>query len=80
MYASLGIHVESLSGAYMIAYEFCWRDEFGDAYLVGILPERRKDQARITNESIMNWVKKIVGNSMTHDDIFFSKVNLNEFK
>lgn len=63
----------------MVAYEFYWRDEIGNAHLVGILPERRKDRSRINDESIMNWVKKIIGDNLSADDIFFSKVNINEF-
>ncbi len=62
----------------MVAYEFYWRDEIGDAHLVGILPERRKDPDRISDESIMNWVKKIIGDTLRANDIFFAKVNLNE--
>ena len=62
----------------MVAYEFYWRDEIGDTHLVGILPERRKNPTRITEQSIMNWVKKVIGNGMKADDIFFSKVNINE--
>jgi len=37
----------------MVTYEFYWRNEIGDAHLVGILLERRKDPNRITEESIM---------------------------
>lgn len=62
----------------MVAYEFYWRDETGDTHLVGILPERRKNPTRITEQSIMNWVKKVIGNGMKADDIFFSKVNIND--
>jgi hypothetical protein len=66
-------------GADMVAYEFYLRDESGDSHLVGILPERRKDPTRITNESIMNWVKQIIGSGIIVNNIFFSKVNINEF-
>lgn len=62
----------------MVAYEFYWRNEIGDTHLVGILPERRKDPNRISDESIMNWVKKIIGDTSRANDIFFSKVNINE--
>ena len=62
----------------MVAYEFYWRDEIGDAHLIGILPERRKDRTRIDDESIMNWIKKIIGDSLRANDIFFSKVNIND--
>jgi hypothetical protein len=63
----------------MVAYEFYWRDETGDAHLVGILPERRKNSKRITDESILKWVKKVIGNGFKAGDIFFSKVKINEF-
>ena len=63
----------------MVAYEFYWLDEIGDSHLVGILPERRRNPNRINDESIMNWVKKIIGDSIKPDEIFFSKVNINEF-
>jgi len=66
-------------GGDMVAYEFYWRDETGEAHLVGILPERRKDPKRITEESILNWVKKIIGEGIKVHDIFFSRVNMNEF-
>ncbi len=60
----------------MVAYEFYWRDEIGYTHLVGILPERRKHPTRITDESIMNWVKKIVGDNLRIDEVFFSKVDI----
>ena len=65
-------------GIEMVAYEFYWRDETGDTHLLGILPERRKNSNRITNKSIMNWVKMVIGNTIKDDDIFFSKVKINE--
>ncbi len=73
------MHVEVLEGADMVAYEFYWRDEIGDIHLIGILPERRKDPSRINDASVMNWIKKIIGNGMTAKEVFFSKVNLNKF-
>ena len=39
----------------MLAYEFYMRDGKGGSTLIGILPERRKDGARITVDSIMKW-------------------------
>ena len=71
--------VAVLRGADMVAYEFYWRDELGDTHLVGILPERRKNPSRITQQSIMNWVRKIIGSDIKLDDIFFFKVMINEF-
>jgi hypothetical protein len=46
----------------MIAYEFYWPDEGGEAHLLGILPERRKNPRGMTEESVMNWVNLILGN------------------
>ena len=63
----------------MMSYEFYWRDEIGEIHLIGILPERRKDKNRINNESIMNWVKKVIGNNNNNDEvrnIFFTQVNI----
>jgi hypothetical protein len=60
----------------MVAYEIYWRDQFGDLHLIGILPERRKDPNRITNESILNWVDKVTGHGV--NDIFFTKVSIDD--
>ncbi len=60
----------------MMVYEFYWRDDIEDAHLLGILPERRKEPTRITDESIMNWVKKVIGDDIRVNDIFFCKVNI----
>ncbi len=62
---------------YMLSYEFYWRDEFGETHLIGILPERRKDPHRINNESVMNWVKKVVGDNIKEvNNIFFTQVHI----
>ncbi len=45
----------------MTAYEFYSRDGLGERYLIGVLPERRIAQERITNESIINWAKEPLG-------------------
>ena len=44
-----------------LAYEFYKRRERIGDQLIGILPERRRDRDRITQESIMNWVKVLLG-------------------
>lgn len=60
----------------MVAYEFYWRDEIGDIHLIGILPERRKDPNRISNQSILNWVDKITGHRV--NNVFFAKVSIDD--
>jgi len=60
----------------LIAYEFYTLDKIGKAHLIGILPERRRDKDRISAESIMNWVKKVIGNGNIKNNIFFSQVKI----
>ena len=60
----------------MRAYEFYWRDEIGDIHLIGILPERRKDLNRVTNQSILNGVEKVMGDGV--NNIFFTKVSIDD--
>ena len=62
----------------MIAYEFYRRDEKGNNHFIWILPERRKNPKRITQESIMNWGKKAVVDNTEVKDIFFIRVELDE--
>ena len=41
----------------MIAYEFYYDDPIKGCQLIGVLPERRTNPARITQESVLNWAK-----------------------
>jgi len=59
-----------------VAYEFYWRDETGKEHLVGILPERRKNPERITEESILNWGWKVIGSHSDVKNIYFVKVEI----
>ena len=61
----------------MVAYEFYLRDGQEMPRLLGILPERRKNSARINHESIMNWVKKLLGDDESLNNIYYVPVNLN---
>jgi hypothetical protein len=58
----------------MVAYAFYSRDEKGKTYFIGILPERRKNIERVTDESILNWGRQIIESK----DIFFVKVDIDE--
>jgi len=60
----------------MVAYEFYWRDISGNDHLLGILPERRKKQERITEESIINWGRRIVIDNSSVKDIFFTQIQI----
>jgi hypothetical protein len=58
----------------VIAYEFYWHDPKGGYRIIGVLPERRKDTTRVTQESIMQWGKTIFSKDFYPKDIFFVKV------
>jgi hypothetical protein len=62
----------------MVAYEFYWLDPTGGYQIIGVLPERRKNSARITQQSIMNWGEKIFGKELDTKDIFFIQVTIDE--
>ena len=62
----------------MMAYEFYWRDGIGEVHLVGILPERRKNRKRITQESIMNFGRMLIGDNVVSENIYFIRVALND--
>ncbi len=62
----------------MVAYEFYCGNEINGYHLIGILAERRKHRKRITEESIMKWVRMVIGNNADISNIFFVKVTLGE--
>lgn len=45
----------------MVAYEYYWRVEAGTFHSMGIVAERRGNFERVTDESILNLGKMIVG-------------------
>jgi len=61
-------------GYYMVAYEFYWRDEAERVHFIGILPERRKKPERITQESVLHWAMKVIGDNSGVNDIYFVQV------
>jgi hypothetical protein len=42
--------------------------------LIGVLPEKRKNPARITKNSVMNWVRVLSGDDADRKGIFFKPV------
>ncbi len=63
---------------HMVAYEFNLRDRERGDYLIGILPERRKDTSRINEASIMNWGKMVLGRRGDAQDVYYVKVNIDK--
>ncbi len=62
----------------MVAYEFYWLDPRGGYQIIGVLPERRKNPARITQESIARWGKNVFDKDFDAKDIFFIQVTIDE--
>ena len=62
----------------MVAYEFYKSDETDDLQLIGILPERRKDPLRITQESVMKWGKRILAfvDDVDVKNIYFVQIEI----
>ncbi len=59
----------------MVVYEFYLNDGREEASLIGILPERRKNQTRITRESIMKWGQLAAGSYVDPMRIFYIQVD-----
>ncbi|MGZ6208100.1 MAG: hypothetical protein ACXWMS_11140 [Syntrophales bacterium] len=62
----------------MVAYEFYCLNPTGGYQIIGVLPERRKNPARITQQSIINWGEKMFGKELGDKDIFFIQVTMDE--
>ena len=62
----------------MTAYEFYWRDEEHGTHLIGILAERRKNPERVSRESVMNWVQKVLGDEIGINNVFFVQVTIDQ--
>jgi hypothetical protein len=60
----------------MVAYEFYLHDEMEESHSIGILPERRKDPLRITQESIIKWGKVVVGDDVGVNSIYFIQIEV----
>jgi len=60
----------------MIAYEFYCRDEEKGDDLIGILPERRQNHERITQQSVVNWLRTVMGPTADTDKIYFVRVKV----
>jgi hypothetical protein len=62
----------------MVAYEYYLHDEIKGFELIGILPERRKDSDRVTQEAILGFGKKFWGSDMDNGNILFIRVNVDK--
>jgi hypothetical protein len=62
----------------MTAYEFYLRDDEDEVHLIGILAERRKNPQRVSRESVMNWVKEVLGDEVGVNNVFFVQVTIDQ--
>jgi len=58
----------------MVIYEFYRRIPDGEDKLIGVLPERRKGEKRITHQSIMNWARLLVPEQIFSEKVYFVRV------
>ena len=60
----------------MVVYKLYKHDQEEKPHLIGILPERRKDRERITEESILNWGKEVTGEKSDINDLYFIQMEM----
>ncbi|MGZ4857666.1 MAG: hypothetical protein ACXVZU_04845 [Methanobacteriaceae archaeon] len=62
----------------MVTYEIYWHDPIKGYQLIGVLPERRKNPARITEGSIINWGRKFLGKKTDISSIFILQLEIDK--
>ncbi len=63
----------------MVAYKFYLRNPIMGFEFIGVLPERRRDPERISDEFILNWGRKYFGkNAKEYENIFFVETVLTD--
>lgn len=63
----------------MLAYELYSFDKTKGYELIGVLPERRRNPARITKGSVMNWGRMLLGNNTDDRSVFFKRLTIDNF-
>lgn len=64
----------------MLGYKLYLFDKAKGCELIAFLPERRKKPKRITEESVINWGKTLLGDHAKAKDIFFERVTINNIR
>ena len=62
----------------MVAYEFYLLNPKKKYEQIGLLPERRKNPARITRNSVMDWGKVLFSNKLGNNEISFIQVTIDD--
>ncbi len=62
----------------MVAYAFYMFKDIEKIHFIVLLPERRKNPKRITQESILNYMRTNLGNEADVDNLFFIELTFDE--
>jgi hypothetical protein len=62
----------------MLVYELYALKKKKGYELIGVLPERRKNQTRITKESVIRWGRMLLDDDVDSKDIFFKPVRIDD--
>ena len=62
----------------MVVYTIYYFEEAEKIRFIGFLLEKRKDPERITQESIYNYVRTILGHEANEDKIYYFQLTLDE--
>jgi len=60
----------------MLAYELYTFNKKKGYELIGVLPERRKNPTRMTEDSVMSWGTTLLGDNVDSKNMFFKRVIL----
>ena len=62
----------------MVVYTIYYFEEEGKIRFIGALPEKEKKPERITQASIFNYVRTILGHEANENKIYYFQVTLDE--
>ena len=60
----------------MRGYKFYFRHPSVGDKLIAMLPQRRSDPQRVTEESVIKWIKHTIGSRADSRNIYFVEVEL----
>jgi hypothetical protein len=63
-------------GSEMRAYKFYFRHPSEGNKLIAMLPERRRDLQRVTEESVIKWVKQTIGSRADSRNIYYVEIEI----
>jgi hypothetical protein len=64
----------------MVGYKVYLFDKTKGYELIAVLPERRKNEKRMTEETVINWGRTLLGDGVKGKDILFERVTINNIR